>query len=215
MNIKEAELQSGVSRRNIRFYEQKGLLTPGRNQENDYREYSEADIHALKLIRALRMLDMPLEHVRQVLTGQIPLQNAVALHKATLKKRIKDLETAVRFCDELSAEENLDIDQVLCRMEEPENRGKLSSRGDRDYAETAIRLFLSLAAGLIPCFAGVVFGLVSLGAWFDMPIVSYVTSITAMLLWSGFGYWTVRRGCRPWEAVLIHVVPAAACCAMC
>ena len=211
MNIKEAEARSGVSRRNIRFYEQKGLLAPNRNNENGYRDYDNADIEILKLIRVLRMVDMPLEQVREVVLGQMPLREAAASHKHMLKERMKELETAVRFCDELSAEENLDIDQVLRRMEEPENRGKLSSRGDRDYAETATRLILSLAAGLIPCFVGTVFGLVSLGAWFDMPVVSYVTSITAMLLWSGFGYWAESRGCRPWEAVLIHVIPAAAC----
>lgn len=40
MNIKTAEALSGVSRQNIRFYEREGLLTPDRNPENDYREWS-------------------------------------------------------------------------------------------------------------------------------------------------------------------------------
>ena len=56
MNIKEAEKATGVSVRNIRFYEQKGLLAPARNQENDYRDYSDADIQRLQLIRAVRTL---------------------------------------------------------------------------------------------------------------------------------------------------------------
>ncbi|MBM6695155.1 MerR family transcriptional regulator, partial [Pseudoflavonifractor capillosus] len=34
MNIKEAEKLTGISKRNIRFYEQKGMLHPARNQDN-------------------------------------------------------------------------------------------------------------------------------------------------------------------------------------
>ena len=37
MNIKQTADASGVSARNIRYYEQAGLLTPARNPENDYR----------------------------------------------------------------------------------------------------------------------------------------------------------------------------------
>lgn len=47
MNIKQAEALSGVSKRNIRFYEQEGMIHPARNQENDYREYSNSDIKTL------------------------------------------------------------------------------------------------------------------------------------------------------------------------
>ena len=70
MNIKEAEKLTGISRRNIRFYEQKGMLHPARNQDNDYRDYSPQDIQRLKLIRALRMVDMPLEEIREVVEGK-------------------------------------------------------------------------------------------------------------------------------------------------
>lgn len=46
MNIKQAAEQSGVSARNIRYYEQAGLLTPARNPENEYRVYSQADVRS-------------------------------------------------------------------------------------------------------------------------------------------------------------------------
>ena len=67
MNIKQAAEQSGVSARNIRYYEQVGLLTPARNPENEYRIYSQADVRTLKLIRMLRTLDMPVEEIGTVL----------------------------------------------------------------------------------------------------------------------------------------------------
>ena len=40
MNIKEIEERSGLTRANIRYYEQEGLIAPVR-RENKYRDYSE------------------------------------------------------------------------------------------------------------------------------------------------------------------------------
>lgn len=51
MTIQEVERQSGMTRANIRFYEEKGLLTPQR-QPNGYRDYSAADVETLRRVRA-------------------------------------------------------------------------------------------------------------------------------------------------------------------
>lgn len=72
MNIKQASDASGVPSRNIRYYEQEGLLCPSRNPENDYRIYTDRDVHTLKLIRALRMLDMPLRISVPCCMGRFP-----------------------------------------------------------------------------------------------------------------------------------------------
>ena len=77
MNIKQASKQSGVSAPNIRFYEKEGLLNPARLPGNDYRDYTEQDIRTLKLIRMLRMLDVPLPTIKAVLRGEQPLQQAL------------------------------------------------------------------------------------------------------------------------------------------
>lgn len=211
MNIKAAEKLSGVSRRNIRFYEQKGLLKPERNRENDYREYTDADVKALKLIRALRMLDMPLEQIRDVVQGDVSLQSAVLLHKGQLKIRQKEIETAIRFCDELSGGEKPDIDAVLDRMDAPENQSKLPNRGDRDYADAVIGIAAPLLAGLIPCGAGAVFGLIAVVCFSEAPAIGYVCSTVAYALWGFFGYWVQKQGHWIKNAALIHAVPAAAC----
>ena len=78
MNVKQAAERSGVSSRNIRYYEQAGLLSPARDPGNDYRVYTEADVHTLKLIRMLRTLDMPIEEIHAVLDGSTPLPQAAA-----------------------------------------------------------------------------------------------------------------------------------------
>lgn len=53
--------------RAIRFYEEKGLLKPHRQQDNQYRVYSEADAWKLQTIGALRELDIPLDEIRHMI----------------------------------------------------------------------------------------------------------------------------------------------------
>lgn len=52
MKIKDVEKQVGISKANIRFYEEEGLIHPARNQENNYREYSKADVEQLQEIKS-------------------------------------------------------------------------------------------------------------------------------------------------------------------
>ena len=41
MKINEVETLAGITKKNIRFYEEQKLLNPKRNVENGYRVYSE------------------------------------------------------------------------------------------------------------------------------------------------------------------------------
>lgn len=152
MNIKEAEKATGVSSRNIRFYEQKGLLKPSRNRENDYREYSAGDIQRLQLIRALRMVDMPLEQIREVLDGKVELHKAAIMQKEKLEEQIKKLKTVIRFCEELSEAEPENVSEVLMRMDEPENRKFLSKKWMTDFAEILKKVCAILVFLLVVLF---------------------------------------------------------------
>ena len=44
MKINEVEAAVGVTKKNIRFYEEEGLINPGREPGNGYRSYSQADV---------------------------------------------------------------------------------------------------------------------------------------------------------------------------
>lgn len=121
MNIKQASQASGISSRNIRYYEQAGLLQPDRDPQNGYRIYSENDIRTLKLIRMLRMLDMPVEEIRAVLQGTISLSQAAQRQTRRLQQQVRDLESAIRFCTDLEQDHveasALDVDACLARMQ--------------------------------------------------------------------------------------------------
>lgn len=121
MNIKQASQASGISSRNIRYYEQAGLLHPDRDPQNDYRIYSEKDIRTLKLIRVLRMLDMPVEEIRAVLQGTVPLPRAAQQQTRRLQQQARALEFAIQFCTDLEQgrieADALDVDACLARMQ--------------------------------------------------------------------------------------------------
>lgn len=141
MNIKQASEQSGVSAPNIRFYEKEGLLTPARRQGNDYRDYTAGDVRTLKLIRMLRMLDVPLPVIRSVLAGDASLGSVLREQKTALEQRAKQLEGAARFCAELARQDpsvaSLDVDACLTRMEKPAVQGAFCSGWLQDYRTLA------------------------------------------------------------------------------
>jgi DNA-binding transcriptional MerR regulator len=54
--IGEVADRTGVTQRTLRFYEEKGLLTPADRMEGGFRLYSEADIGRIRLIKQLQQL---------------------------------------------------------------------------------------------------------------------------------------------------------------
>ena len=71
MKIYQVEELVGITKKNIRFYEEQGLLNPKRNPENDYREYSLADVKILEKIKLLRKLSVPIEEIRLLQKNQL------------------------------------------------------------------------------------------------------------------------------------------------
>ena len=136
MSAKQAEEMAGISRRNLRFYEQQGLIHPSRNPGNDYRDYSGSDIVCLKKIRALRMLDVSLEEIGAVLRSEVPLSRVMVRQEEKLRRKQQEVKTAIRFCQELQREEP-DPDELLRRMDQPEVRPALCGGWVRDYQAIA------------------------------------------------------------------------------
>ena len=141
MNIKAAEELSGVSRQNIRFYEREGLLNPDRNPENDYREYQQEHIETLKMIRVMRMLDMPLDQIKLVLEGSISPAKAAKEQRQKLKAQQEQLSAAIRFCEEWSAFQTMEavnVDEMISRMESSENVQGLFQKWVEDYRKVVL-----------------------------------------------------------------------------
>lgn len=102
MKIHEVEQLVGITKKNIRFYEQEGLLAPPRNRENGYRDYGEQELRALYQIKLLRKLGLPLEEIRKLQGGSLTVQDAVERHRVLLERQRKSLEQSRMLCEELS-----------------------------------------------------------------------------------------------------------------
>ena len=87
MKINEVEAAVGVTKKNIRFYEEEGLITPSREPGNGYRSYSQADVERLRRIKLLRKLDVPLAEIREMLEGQKTLAEGMAQQLERLNAR--------------------------------------------------------------------------------------------------------------------------------
>jgi putative AdoMet-dependent methyltransferase len=67
LKVHEAAKQLGVTPRTLRFYEEKGLISPYKAAENNYRSYSGEDLIRLRWIISLRELGMTVSAIQDAL----------------------------------------------------------------------------------------------------------------------------------------------------
>lgn len=127
LKINEVEALVGITKKNIRFYEAEGLLTPRRNSENGYRDYGDEDVAVLRRIKLMRKLGLPLEDIRQMLSGAHTVGDGMRRHLVTLERERQNLDAAAKLCGELAdCQERLDAldaDALLEEMAEMEQSG--------------------------------------------------------------------------------------------
>jgi Cu(I)-responsive transcriptional regulator len=68
MNIGEAARLSGVSSKAIRYYESIDLILPSGRAENNYRDFSDQDVHRLRFVNRARSLGFSLAEVGELLS---------------------------------------------------------------------------------------------------------------------------------------------------
>ena len=66
-SINELAKLAGISTRTLRYYDKQGLLKARRNPENNYRYYEESEVDQLQKILFLKLFDLPLEQIKQVM----------------------------------------------------------------------------------------------------------------------------------------------------
>ena len=102
MFINEVEHLVGLSKKSIRYYEENGLLTPKRNQTNDYRIYDELDIKTLKVIKFLRELGVPIRDLKLLKNGTLRLQDCMVERIEKIKEQEENYQKIKNMCEEIS-----------------------------------------------------------------------------------------------------------------
>ena len=127
MKINEVESLVGITKKNIRFYEEKGLLSPSRNSENGYRDYGESEVAVLRQIKLMRKLGVPIEEIRRMQEGAQTVGDGMRRHLVTLERERRNLEESMRLCELLKERTEplgeLDAAGVLAEMEKLEQAG--------------------------------------------------------------------------------------------
>ena len=153
LKINEVEALVGITRKNIRFYEAEGLLSPRRNSQNDLRWRSCFEAGPSRWRRSGRCSTAP-----------TPWGDGMRRHLVSLERERQNLEAAIRFCGTLTDRrerlEELDAQSLLDRMAQMEQEGttfmnkqKQDTRRRRFVAPIVVAIVMSvLMAGLIWLF---------------------------------------------------------------
>lgn len=127
MKINQAAELAGITSKNIRFYEEQGLITPARDSGNGYRDYSMEDVERLHKIKLLRMLGITCEDIRRLQSGELDFDKCMDDHIAELEKTSSNIGHMKTMCkvlrDEADSLSEVKASVYLERMEELEKGG--------------------------------------------------------------------------------------------
>lgn len=185
MKINEAEQAIGITKKNIRFYEQAGLLKPSRSA-NGYRDYSQEDIMALQQIKLLRRLDIPIEEIKRLQEHSQTLGDCLERQLVTLKRRRRNLEATELFCKNLLEKDlnlaDLPVEQLLCEMDNLEKGGtkfmniRANDRRERKKGALIGAGFIIIL--MIGCLASTIWGILHV----SIPLVFMIILLALPIL---------------------------------
>jgi len=102
--IGDAARLSGIPAASIRYYEKEGLLPEQSRGDNQYRLYSDEEIHRLRFVRLCRAMDMSLGEVRTLLALDRSVESDAHEACATLDEHLDHVRTRLAELQTLEEE---------------------------------------------------------------------------------------------------------------
>lgn len=118
MKLKEICEKTGLSRKTLRLYEEKGLITPEKELKNgrEYREYSEIDLQRLQNIALLRRAWFTMEEISRMQRDPDAIQEIFPQYRRWLRKQKKDLDVLLQTAEQIEISTIENISQLTERM---------------------------------------------------------------------------------------------------
>lgn len=140
MNIKEVEKITGLTKANIRFYEEEGLVQPKRNEQNNYRIYTEVEIKRLQEVKKLRLLGISIPEIQKIYVEELSLQKAMERRLKEIREEERLLQETRAICQKaIRANWNLnEIDRLEIKESKEEWQERLRKLMTEDLVQTKL-----------------------------------------------------------------------------
>ncbi|WP_404456029.1 MerR family transcriptional regulator [Oceanobacillus kapialis] len=103
MYIKEVAEKLETSARTIRYYEEKGLITPAKEENNQYRYFNEEDVVRLSTILALREVGLPVEVIHELLKApNMQVEDYLNVQRSVLYEQWLELKDMIQTIDKMT-----------------------------------------------------------------------------------------------------------------
>lgn len=98
MYINEVIKITGLSRKALAYYEEKGLVIPSR-QDNGYRTYDKEDVDNLQKISLLKDLDLNISEIKDFMTNQKISSSLLRERQERIERSIKQNDLIKKIID--------------------------------------------------------------------------------------------------------------------
>ena len=122
MKLKEVCESTGLSRKTIRLYEEKGLLVPQMEHRNgrDYREYTQADVDALREIATLRRAWFTMDEIARMQQNPETIGEIFPQYLQWLEKQKTTLESLLKAAKNVDPSKIQSVSELSEKMWEAE-----------------------------------------------------------------------------------------------
>lgn len=122
MKLKEVCESTGLSRKTVRLYEEKGLLVPQMERRNgrDYREYTQADVDALREIATLRRAWFTMDEIARMQQNPETIGEIFPQYLQWLEKQKTTLESLLKAAKDVDPSKIQSVSELSEKMREAE-----------------------------------------------------------------------------------------------
>ena len=123
MKTSDLEKLLGLSKHTIRYYEKEGFIQPHRD-ENGYRDYRDEDVQTLKLVKFLRSLEISIDDVKAILSGDLNFQECLKMNQDYLSQQLESIKEVKQTVDYYQ-EKNIPLIPALNEFQIQSTKSKL------------------------------------------------------------------------------------------